>query len=204
LNVRRATLIGLLVFACASLGPSDLSAQRPHRSGLWFELGLGPSSTRVACADCSEVTRGSGPIGVTRVGFALSNKVMLGLEIASQIDRQFGFSDGDSSGVARNETFAVIVLWYPWRSGFFLKGGTGVATGEVTVEPDAATPVVSTGSGVGMTFGLGWDLRLSRHIAITANASSWISAIGDIVLADDTIEDVIASRYGATIGLTIR
>lgn len=197
-------LAGLVALAIGAFSSGGLMAQRPHRSGLWVELGLGPSLTRVSCAGCSQVTRGSGPIGATRVGLALSNNVMLGAEIASQVDRRFGFAASDSSSVARNETLAIIVLWYPWRSGFFVKGGTGVATGEVTVEPDAAAPIVSTGTGVGMTFGVGWDISLSRHIAITANASSWISAIGDIVLSDGTVEDVIASRYGATIGLTIR
>ncbi len=200
-------MAGIFALTLSAHMPHPVIAQRPHRSGLWVELGLGPSLTRVSCSDCSEVTRGSGPVGSTRVGLALSDRVMLGLEIASQVDTRFGFTSTDSSGIARNETFAIIVLWYPWDAGLFLKGGTGVATGEITVEPDAvapSVPIVSIGEGVGMTFGVGWDFTLSRHIALTANATSWISAIGDIVLSDGAVEDVIASRYGLTIGLTIR
>ncbi|MCG8468332.1 MAG: hypothetical protein MJB57_09015 [Gemmatimonadetes bacterium] len=196
---RRWLLLGLL--ACA---PGQLEAQRPHRSGLWIELGAGPTATRVSCTRCTEVTRGSGPVGYTRIGGSLSGGVLFGLESSTQVDEAFGVESGAEEALSENTAINAILLWFPSRTGFFFKAGVGYARGRLTVEPEAESPVVAEGNGVGMTFGVGWDLPITRHVSISLNAASWITAIGDLVLPEVTVDDVIASRWGGTIGLTIR
>ena len=55
-----------------------------------------------------------------------------------------------------------------------------------------------------MTFGVGYDLNLSRRFALTATGAANVAAIGDLVLPTVTIDDAIASMYHLTIGLTVR
>jgi hypothetical protein len=180
------------------------AAQRPHRSGLWFELGGGPAAVRVACTGCAEVTVVGGSGGHLRLGGVLSDRVLLGAETFGFTDESFALSARDSTVVAETGTVAAVVLWFPWRSGAFLKGGVGIAEGTFSATPEPGAPVITEGIGVGLTFGLGYDLPLSRTFAITANAAAFIAAIGDIVLPAGVVDDVIATMYVVTIGLTVR
>jgi hypothetical protein len=43
-----------------------------------------------------------------------------------------------------------------------------------------------------------------RSLALTASAGVWVTAIGDVVLPTTTVDDVIATMYNLSIGLTIR
>jgi hypothetical protein len=85
----------------------------------------------------------------------------------------------------------------------FFKGGVGAAHGEFTVRSEPQ-PTTSEGTGIGMTFGVGFDLVLSRRFALTANVGSFITAIGDFEVSGQRVDDVIGSIYNATVGLTIR
>ena len=133
-----------------------------------------------------------------------SRKVLMGVEFYSFIDEGFGFSETDSSVVAENEIVAATVLWYPWRSHFFIKGGVGVAQGRFTVADSTGAPFVAQGTGVGITFGLGLDVPISRKLAFTANIGSYITGIGDLQLPGLVIDDVIPTTYLISIGLTFR
>lgn len=179
------------------------AAQRPHRTGLWGELGGGAAYSRVACSGCTEVTVSPASSGYLRIGGLLSDGVLLGVESAGFADETFGFG-ADSGVVAQMETLAVVVLWFPWRSGVFLKGGMGAAHGEFTIPSEATQADTSKGTGIGLTFGVGLDWPLSRKLALTANAAAFITAIGDVVLPTARVDDVIATLYHATIGFTIR
>jgi len=66
------------------------------------------------------------------------------------------------------------------------------------------SPVTAKGTGVGLTFGLGYDRKISRKLAITGCLCADIAGIGDVVLPATRIDDMIASIYHLTIGLTIR
>jgi hypothetical protein len=186
------------------LAAAGTAAQRPHRSGLWFEIGSGPAAVRVACSGCEDVTTAGGSGALLRLGGTLSDRVLLGVETFGFTDQTFGFVSGDTSFVAETGTVGAVVLWFPWGSGTFLKGGVGVAEGTFTTSPTPGSPVKIEGVGVGLTFGLGYDLYLSRKFAVTANAAAFITAIGDIVLPTGTVDDVIATMYVLAIGLTVK
>ena len=196
------------VAAAVVLGVTALAdvaaAQRPHRSGLWFELGSGPAAVRVACAGCADVSFEGGSGAHLRLGGVLSDRVLLGVEAFGFDDEAFGFTAGDTTFVAETGAVGAVVLWFPWRSGAFLKGGVGIAEGTFTTTPTTGSPVIAEGVGVGLTFGLGWDVAISRKFAITANAAAFITAIGDLVLPVGTVEDVIATMYVVAIGFTVR
>jgi hypothetical protein len=183
---------------------TPLAAQRPHRTGLWAELCNGPAIVRIASSASAEVTTKWGLGSCLRVGGALSNKVLLGVETFGFLDKTFGFAKQDTSVVAETGTVALTVLWFPWRSGFFLKGGVGTGQGTFTVLASPGQPVTADGVGVGLTYGLGFDLPISRKFALTVNAAAVITAIGDLVLPTTRVDDVIATMYHAALGITIR
>lgn len=202
-----ACVIGLVLAGTRDAHPQNPipRTRNPHRSGLWGEFGGGPARIRIGCGGCDTTTTAAGGGGYLRIGGTISRKVLLGIESYTFTDNTFGFSEEDTTIVAQNETVAAIVMWYPWRAHFFLKGGVGVAQGRFTVQDSTGTPTVADGTGVGITFGLGFDMPISRKFAITANIGSYITAIGDIQIPPAlTIDDVIPTTYLISIGLTFR
>jgi hypothetical protein len=198
------SVLALLVAGLTPAAHGGAAAQRHHRSGGWGEVGIGVASSRVACSTCTDVVRSTGSSGYFRLGGTVSDRVLLGAESAGFVDEAFGFTEDDPSVVAEFETLTVVVLWFPWRSGVFLKGGTGLARGRFTVPVDAAQAGPSRGTGIGMTLGVGMDWPVSRTFAVTANAAAFITGIGDMILPAGRVDDVIATTYHATLGVTMR
>ena len=202
---RSACLIALLL--CTAGAAYSQKPPDRHRRGLWGEFGAGPGHVRIACSDCEEVVGAPGATSYLRIGGVISKNVVIGFEIFGLANEAFGFSPEDSNVVAETGTAAIILLWYPGRHGLFFKGGVGAAFGSFSVPSDSAGVIqadTSSRGGIGLTFGLGWDLPISRKFAITANAAAFVTAVGDVVLPGRRVDDVIATLYSASIGFTIR
>ena len=90
-GIGRAAAAAALVVTLVADGAA---AQRPHRTGLWFELGGGPAAVRVACAGCADVSFEGGSGGYLRLGGVLSDRVLLGVEAFGFDDEAFGFIEG--------------------------------------------------------------------------------------------------------------
>jgi len=210
-------LVGLLLMCAGSItaqqppdttvAPPVRRGPRPHRNGLWGEFGFGAGQVRVGCSDCENVIVANGATSYLRIGSTVSDNVLIGFEFFSLLDQAFGFATGDTTTTAETGTAAIIIMWYPGRHGLFIKGGVGAAYGSFSVPTDSGGVVradTSTGGGVGLTFGLGWDLPISRKFAFTGNLSGFVTALGDVVLPGRRVDDVIATVYQASIGFTIR
>lgn len=193
-----------LVVTLAALPGVRAEAQRPHRTGFWLELSSGPGAVRIGCGGCADVTLSSGSTGDIRLGGTLTDKVLLGVEIFGFTDERFGFAPHDTAVTAENSSLNAVVLWYPWHGGVFLKGGVGVAGGRFTVKADTGPGAVNEGTGVGLTFGFGFDYPISRRFALTANAAAFITAIGDVQVNGAAVDDVIPTMYQLGVGLVLR
>ena len=200
----KAVVCALIIVAAGTTVSAQKKPPRPHRSGLWGEVASGPGSVRVACSGCTNVVTARGPTSILRIGGTVSDHVLIGVEIFTHLDRAFGFVPKDTSATAETGTIAAVVLWYPGRHGLFFKGGVGPAFGQFSLPSSPTTADTSRGGGVGLTFGVGWDWSISRKFAITANVSSYVTAVGDIVLPGRRVDDVIASMYSGAIGFTFR
>lgn len=208
-----------MLIALALLAPRVLISQqapqttdtrkvpRPHRSGLWGELGSGAGHVRIACSSCTDAFGANGTTGHVRIGGVISDHVLIGFEVFSLLDKAFAVSPEDSAATAETGTAAIIIMWYPGRRGLFFKGGIGAAFGQFSIPTDSAGTIqadTSQGGGIGLTFGLGWDFAISRKFAFTANAATYVTALGDVVLAGRRVDDLIATTYQASVGFTIR
>ena len=202
----RALCLVMLVLLCGGAAYAQKPPER-HRRGLWGEFGWGPGYVRIACSDCEDVVGAAGATSYLRVGGVISKNVVIGFEIFGLANEAFGFAPEDTNVVAETGTAAIVILWYPGRPGLFFKGGVGAAFGSFSVPADSAGVTqadTSSRGGIGLTFGLGWDLPISRKFAITANAAAFVTAMGDVVLPGRRVDDVIATLYQASIGFTIR
>ena len=200
---RAVTKAVLAVFV--ALLAAGAQAQRPHRSGLWVEAGGGLGYVRIASSGSTTVTSAPGSVSYLRVGVLLSDQVMIGIENFGFVDDMLGFFGADTSSVGQTWSLSTVVLWYPWRSGLFVKGGVGAAQGTfVVTPPGGGSPVTARGTGVGLTFGAGYDLRISRKLFLTGCLCADVAGIGDVVLPTTRVDDIIASIYHVTIGLTLR
>ncbi len=196
---------GAAVTLLVGLLAAGARAQRPHRAGLWVEAGGGPGYVRIASSGSTNVTSAAGSVTYLRLGALLSDNVLLGVENFGFVDEMLGLFHADTSSLGQTWGLGVVVLWYPWRSGVFVKGGVGAAQGAFTVTPaGGGSPVTARGTGVGLTFGLGYDQKISRTFALTGCLCADIAGIGDVVLPTTRVDDVIASIYHVTIGITLR
>jgi len=200
--VTRAVWVSAFLALVAAPAPAQ-RPHRPHRSGLWGEFGGGPGRLRVACSGCNSVVLSSGSTSYIRIGGTVSDHVLIGVEAFSLLDRGFGFVSGDS-GSTENGTIALIVIWFPGRTGLFVKGGVGLAGGQFTLPSSPTTADTSNGLGTGMTFGAGWDWSISRRFAFTVNVAAYVTAVGDVVLPSRRVDDVIATMYQGSIGFSFR
>ena len=196
--------LAVLATLCAPGLAAAQRPMRPHRAGLWGEVGFGAGHVRVACSGCNNVFPADGPTSYFRIGGTVSDHVVIGFEAFSQLDKAFNFSVGASTSSAETASAAVIILWYPGRTGLFFKGGVGAAGGQYLIPRNATQADTSSGAGMGLTFGAGWDWSFSRKFAVTANVATYVVAVGDIVLPGQRVDDVIATMYQASIGFTFR
>jgi hypothetical protein len=141
---------------------------------------------------------------VLRIGGTVSDHAVIGVEVFTFLDRAFGFAPEDSTTTAETGTIAVVLLWFPGRHGLFFKGGVGGAFGQFSLPTGPAQVDTSTGGGMGLTFGAGWDWSISRKLAITLNGGVFVTALGDVALPSRRVDDVIATMYQLSIGLTFR
>jgi hypothetical protein len=208
-TVRSAWLaIGAIVVTTGALAaqdaPKPAKRQRPHRTGLWAEIAAGPGVLRVAHSGDDRIISKSVEGGFLRLGGVISDNVLLAWESAGFNDESFGFGGGDTTVVAEMAFVGVSVLWFPGRTGFFLKGGVGLAQGEFMVPTSATQADTVQGAGIGLTFGPGWDWSFSRKYALTLNLHAFVTAIGDLVLPSGRVDDVIGTVYQLSLSFTFR
>jgi hypothetical protein len=200
-----STVRAALLLASASVlaVPSVIEAQAHARRGFWAEGGVGTGTVRNSCGRCQSVTSAYGGTDYLRLGTSLAPRVLLGLEVFALSASDLVLGSSSSPVEVEDRSIAPIVIWYVGRSGFFLKGGAGLARGTFRVPtPTGATTTERTGSA--LTFGIGFDVSVVRWLALTANLGTNAMAIGDVIVDGTSVDDIIATVYEASVGLTLR
>ena len=150
----RAT--GLSALLTVLLASTSFAQQAQTRDGFWIGGGLGYGS--LGCEGCTDRT--GAPSGYLKLGTALRQNVLLGVETNGWTKSEFGarLTMGNVSGA---------VYFYPMATmGLFVKGGAGYSI------LDASTDIGSgSESGFGMILGAGYDVRVTRNLSITPVAN---------------------------------
>lgn len=142
--------LALLAAAALALVPA-LSAQgRPQtREGFWIGFGFGYGS--LGCEGCGE--REGAVSGYLKMGGTVGPHLLLGGETN-------GWTRNYSAGTLTVGNVSFTAYYYPTpASGFFLRGGVGLASFQLEGF-DAET-------GLGLVVGGGYDIRVGTNISIT-------------------------------------
>lgn len=79
---------------------------------------------------------------------------------------------------------------------FCERRGRAVSRGEVFVErTDENLAILASVTGSGITFGVGFDIPVFKWLSVTANFEIYFGAIGDLVVQDTYVDDVITTMY---------
>lgn len=176
---------------------SPATAQR-HKGGPWFDAAVGWGRLSVVCTGCPGVERTNGTSIRLSVGGSPSPTVLVGAEGQIWTSTRSGVSE-------RIRSISLIGQWYPWqRTGFFVRGGTGLVDGPVSPDDTTGTRTFATGKGVGFVIGMGYDVSVGRHFALRLMIGTHINALGDLVLSGITADDTIAYVSQLSLGLTRR
>ena len=134
---------------------------------IFLSAGTGYGGAALSCASCSS-SRESSFAFTGRAGAALRQNLELALEVTAW-SKDFGNSTSNST--ARTVFADAVAQWYPLQSsGFFVKGGGGLA---FIREDIASTGIPRTrieANTSDLVAGLGWDVPVARRIALTPYA----------------------------------
>ena len=171
--MKRSSKLFWTVAALALCAAQVASAQEPEpRHGFWAALGLGYGANSLSCSgDCAfnDQAKGSAATVALKMGGTPKSTLRLGGEVNLWVK--------DVSGVTESvgNISAVAYLYPSPRSGFFVKGGVGLASFQLSQNNSTASA-----DGPGFLAGLGYDIRLSRKIALTPIANVYFGSDGDL------------------------
>ncbi len=173
----RAAFRLLNALSVLMLSGAAVAAQQPGvtRKGFWgaISFGYGHSSLTASNAPFPDSTQGGSVALDLKLGGTLSPTVRLGGEVNVWVK--------DFNTVSGTETFSVgnvsaALYFYPApRSGFFVKGGVGLASFQ-----DSQGNTSSTASGFGLLGGIGYDIRLGGKVSLTPVANFFWGHDGDL------------------------
>lgn len=197
---RMSTGLILGTFLIGVALPSTATAQ--ERQGFWFNVSGGVGSATVTCDDCDSDRETGGVFGF-RLGGSLSERVLVGGEVnfwAKSYDIEPGVK-----GTFNLYNVSGTLTYYPTGSGFFVKGGAGLAGADVDVEAEGTTITIDVGTGFGFIAGAGYDIPISRRWSITPGVNFSYGQLGDTTIAGEPfINNWKQNSIDFTIGITFR
>ncbi len=143
-------------------GIVDVSGRQRH--GFWGSFGLGAGSEAVdltgdAYGYSDNLTK---PTVQIRLGGTLNRHLRLGGELSSWINSITDPVNGDAVETVGG-LFGIAQFYPAARAGFYLKGGLGLGRSAIDY---SGGPTISD-LGFATVLGLGYDIRVGRHLAIT-------------------------------------
>ncbi len=124
-----------------------------QREGFWFNIGLGYGS--LGCQDC--FAREGGLSGGLALGGTLNQRVQLG--VATN-----GWTRNEAGVTLSAGTLTALIRFYPSATGgFFLNGGIGMGSVDLSVAGYGS----ASEYGAGAVLGLGYDFRVGRMVSLT-------------------------------------
>jgi hypothetical protein len=137
------------------------AAQQPQaREGFWAAFGLGYGANSMSCGSGCSVSsdaKGGSVTASVKMGGTTSPRLRLGGELNVWIK---DLSGGVTESVGNVSAAA---YFYPSpRGGFFVKGGLGLASLELSQDNASASK-----TGFGLLAGLGYDIRVSRKVSLS-------------------------------------
>ena len=180
--------------AAAQDAGNPTAPNRPQ--GWWGSVGVDFSAMRFACQDCAdEQPVYESAAGQFAFGKSIGTKVALGAEVAVA-------TPSGPPGRAVITAVTGIARWYPSSSPLYVKFGVGMARGRNSLVSGAGL-YQTIRNGVVISFGAGYDIQVSKSLAITPMAGWYMGAVGDIITPTATIRNVSWNNWTFGVSLTV-
>jgi hypothetical protein len=148
---------------------------RAHTRSSWyigFGLGTGNGNLKTQGGNSfsfTDVAQGGSTTNVAlnfKVGGTLSQTLLLGFDLSAVSSR--GTDDFGSSTTVTVTNYDAMLTWFPWETGFFLRGGAGLSA--MTLSASAfGTTGSSTYTGGNVALGTGYAFWLGQNFNLTLN-----------------------------------
>lgn len=179
----------LAALLTVALAPSAPAQQQVLHRGPFIGVGLGWGSARLSCNICT-AERDGDISGMLRLGFALTQQFLIGLEAQAWYDKKDVTRLLGSGGVA--------VWMYPSRTnGFYLKAGVGLSKYKATEDDDEFKT-----SSISGQVGLGYEFGLTKGISVGPYAN-FIGTTSSDFEFNDTVVDGSANSSLLQIGVSL-
>lgn len=151
-----AVRAGAAIFALLLVGREAAAQRTLERSGFFIGVGLGYGSLDLTCDGC-DFDRQSGLSGYLRLGGAITDRVLLGVESNGW------YKSDDGVGVTAGTVTGTVYLYPSSEADFFVRGGAGLATLD--------SEDINADTDFGWSVGLGYDIPIGRKTALTPYAN---------------------------------
>jgi hypothetical protein len=170
-----------------------------HRQGFWAQAGVMAAANRSDCTNCGDFSWDEGGAAFLRVGGTVSKYVLMGAEFYA-----FRQTDGEITA-ADIEGVLAIAQWFPWlHLGGFFKVGIGMSHVDLFVQTLDGGSTKTSKTGLGISVGMGWDIRVTNRLSITPVINTYINAVGDLdVDPIGTANDVLTTLLTAGVAITV-
>jgi outer membrane autotransporter protein len=191
MNGKPKTLLCLATTIVMLLGgPVSLRAQDvPSRRGPFLGFGFGYGSAKLSCTLCQESREGD-VSGFAKMGYALTEQFLLGLEVNAWYDKK------DVSKLLGS--FGVSFWMYPSRTnGFYIKAGGGLSKYSASKDDDHFKTSALSGQ-----VGVGYDVAISKSVALGPYAN-FIGTSSSEFHFNNTVVDGSANSSLIQVGLSV-
>jgi hypothetical protein len=167
------------------LGAVATPASAQDRQGFWIGAGGGFGSAGVSCDDCGASDREGSGVGYLKAGWTLGPRVLLGgeLNLWSKTQR---VEEGTELTVDLYNASVTLTAYPAAGRGFFVKGGAGASFVDTEIKAGGSSLTASLGTGLGLTGGAGYDIRVSRRVSVTPAVNVWYGRPGDLKILGET------------------
>lgn len=200
-GVRRASIVLAAAVGLAGAAAGSAAAQQgaaPDRGRFILGIGGGYAATKTDCSNCgSGEETSSGGDGATYddVGFVslstmwrLNAKAVVGAEAQLESTRE------------NSRVLYVMggVRFHPWATrGFFIKAGFGMVQVKSTLQLPDGSDGTGTYRGIGLDYGIGWELLKEKQISFALYGAHYVSTLGSVTVGDFTGVNVIGNVWVA-------
>ena len=165
-------LCGVLLFAATCLVAAAPLEGQATRDGFFIGFGLGVGSLEVEDVDDRE----NAVSGYFKLGGAINEKVLLGAESNAWVKNE---SESGADATLTSGSLSAVAYLYPSSSsGFYLKGGIGLARLDVEASGFGLS-FSEAENGTAVTLGAGVDVGFGGRFAVTPYANLIYSSFED-------------------------
>jgi hypothetical protein len=176
--------------------PAASSTSQDDASRSWIVLGATSTTFRGTCQFCDIKGDYLDTLGVLAdIGYHVNRKMDVGAEVL------WVSGAGEANDLVRTTFVEAVAQFHPWHAGFFVKGGAGMAFVRNWVI-DLNDP--TTQKALSVHIGAGWEFALSKRFGMEVFGAQHAAALGDFVLPEATVQDVMGNYWSFGAAIVIR